>query len=53
VFEKPTSEAILTAMLYERLAHSPVFVVDWRRFVEYLLLLLSAIVPIAVALLSR
>lgn len=53
VFEQPTSEAVLAAMFYERLAHSPVSVVDWRRLVEYLLLLLSAIVPIAIALLSR
>jgi|GEM_PF-3133719 len=52
VFAQPQPELLRSTELYERIAVSPVSVVDWKRLVEYLLLLLSAIGPIVIALLS-
>lgn len=47
-----TPEALAAVELHERLANSPVAIVDWRRLLEYCFLMLSAAVPVAVALLS-
>lgn len=51
--ENPTPEAVARVELYQRLAASPVVVVDWKRMLEYTLLLSGSIVPIAIALASR
>jgi hypothetical protein len=47
----PTSQLELVE-LYERLAKAEVSIIDWKRLLEYGLLLLSSVVPIAIALLS-
>jgi hypothetical protein len=49
-FEDPQAERIQTIELYRNLASSPVSMLDWKRLIEYLLLLLSAIVPVVIAL---
>jgi len=51
-FRSPKGEVLSAIAFYERIAEAPVSVVDWRRFVEYLFLLLSGIVPIVIALLT-
>jgi len=58
--ELPGLEAVLASPaayqsivdLYERIACARVSIIDWKRLLEYGLLLLSSIVPIAIALLS-
>lgn len=52
LLEAPTPEAVAPVEIYERLAQAPVTVVDWKRFAEACLLLLSSAVPITIALLS-
>lgn len=52
-FEHPKPETLEVVAAYERLAKAPVSIVDWRRVLEDLLVLLSAVIPILIALLTR
>lgn len=52
LLDAPEPEIPVSVELYERIARSPGSVVDWKRLLEYCLLLLSSVVPIGIALLS-
>jgi hypothetical protein len=52
LLRSPTPQALGSVDLYERLAHSSVSIIDWKRLLEYGLLLLSSIIPVGVAILS-
>ncbi len=45
-------EQLQAVELYQAIATSSVSTLDWKRFIEYMLLLLSALVPVAIALIS-
>ena len=50
VFRNLDPTQLQAVQLYQSIANSSVSTLDWKRFVEYLLLLLSALVPVAIAL---
>lgn len=52
-FNAPSPDLLASLALYERIADASVSLIDWRRLSESTLLLLSAIVPILIALFSR
>jgi len=52
VFKSPQPSQMQALELYRNIASSPVSTLDWKRFVEYVLLLLAAIIPVAIALIS-
>jgi hypothetical protein len=50
VFRDLDPEQLQAVELYQSIANASVSTLDWKRFIEYLLLLLSALVPVAIAL---
>lgn len=50
VFRDLDPEQLQAVELYRSIANAPVSTLDWKRFIEYLLLLLSALAPVAIAL---
>lgn len=52
-FSDPQPDRLELIAQYERLAGTPVILVDWRQRIERLLLFVSTVSPIAIALLTR
>lgn len=52
-FDDPQAQRMQAIELYQDIAGSSVSMLDWKRFIEYLLLLFSAIVPVTIALFSN
>ncbi len=53
VFRDLHPEQLQAVELYQSIANSSLSMLDWKRFIEYLLLLLSALVPVAIALIAN
>jgi hypothetical protein len=52
VFRGLRPQQMQAVALYQSIANSSVSTLDWKRFVEYLLLLLAAFVPLVIALIN-
>jgi hypothetical protein len=52
VFKDLQPQQMQAIELYRAIANSSVSTLDWKRFVEYVLLMMSAVIPVAIALIS-